>query len=340
MTSLGALVLEERVWRGSGVAYLRPFSTRHGLRHRGWSRRLQRLACDLGVEEAFAPAAQRLHEHHGVTLAASGVRRHTLRHAHAIGARETHAVPVRVLPSTGAAGLLVEADGTMLPCVEFSAGPGDRRQHRTRQWHEGRLLAAREVGSAQTHYAVSFGDVEQAGCQWTWAAAQAGWAGPTHVHAVSDGAEWIERQHRTHFGRHGTYLVDFFHVCEYLAAAVPNQPAWLEAQKQRLRTNQLAAVLAELAARCEPLACPDDKAPTRAALRYLSNRAGQLDYAAALAAELPIGSGLIESGHRHIFHRRLKLPGAAWLRPNAEAIAHTRCLRANQRWSAYWASLN
>jgi Uncharacterised protein family (UPF0236) len=335
------LEVEERVWRTGAGAYLRPFSTSYGLRHRGWSRRLQRLASDFGLEEAFAAGTQRLYEHHGVTVATSGLRRCSLRHAHAIGAREKHAHAVRTLPARGAAGLIIEADGTMLPMVRFRGEDGDRRKCRGVEWAEGRLLAAQVHGRVQTCYAASFGDVAEAGCQWTWAAARAGWATATHVHAVSDGAEWIERQHRTHFARHGTYLVDFFHVCEYLAAAAPAaQPDWLDTQKQRLRTNQLAAVLAALAARQEPLACPEENAPVRAAHRYLSNRSDQLDYAAALAADLPIGSGMIESGHRHLFHRRLKIPGAAWLRPNAEAIAHTRCARPNHLWAPYWASLN
>ena len=41
-------------------------------------------------------------------------------------------------------------------------------------------------------------------------------------------------------------------------------------------------------------------------LRYLSNRVGCLDYPRALDQDLPIGSGMIESGHRHGLHCRLK----------------------------------
>jgi hypothetical protein len=74
----------------------------------------------------------------------------------------------------------------------------------------------------------------------------------------------------------------------------------------------------------------------RAAHRSLSNRSDTLDYAAALAAGLPIGSGLIESGHQHVFQARLKLPGCAWLPPNAESIAQLRVLRSNDRWSELW----
>ena len=77
----------------------------------------------------------------------------------------------------------------------------------------------------------------------------------------------------------------------------------------------------------------------RAAHRYLSNRRDQLDYPAALAAALPLGSGLIESGHRHVLHHRLKIPGAAWVRANSDAIAHARVVRAHGAWPAYWHTL-
>jgi hypothetical protein len=42
----------------------------------------------------------------------------------------------------------------------------------------------------------------------------------------------------------------------------------------------------------------DDKAPVRACHSSISNRTNQLDYKTAIAQELPIGSGEIESAHR------------------------------------------
>ncbi len=41
----------------------------------------------------------------------------------------------------------------------------------------------------------------------------------TAVHGVGDGAPWIARQIKENFGTQGSYLVDFFHVCDY-----PNKP--------------------------------------------------------------------------------------------------------------------
>lgn len=80
----------------------------------------------------------------------------------------------------------------------------------------------------------------------------------------------------------------------------------------------MAAVLRALTPHLEPERQPE--APVRAAHRYLSGRRDQLDYAGARAAGLPIGSGEIESGHRHVIQQRLKRAGSWWHEPNAEAM--------------------
>ena len=63
-----------------------------------------------------------------------------------------------------------------------------------------------------------------------------------------------------------------------------------------------------------------------------SNRLNCLDYPSAL----PICSGMIESGHRHVLQARLKKAGTAWLREHADQIAHLRGLRANRQWESLW----
>lgn len=70
--------------------------------------------------------------------------------------------------------------------------------------------------------------------------------------------------------------------------------------------------------------------------RYLTNRTDCLDYPRALELGLPIGSGMIESGHRHVLQARLKKAGAAWLLENADHIANLRVLRANRQWLSLW----
>ena len=59
----------------------------------------------------------------------------------------------------------------------------------------------------------------------------------------------------------------------------------------------------------------------------------------ALGAELPIGSGQVESAHRHLIADRLKKAGAVWLVKSAEAMGRLRAALANGEWAAYWGAL-
>jgi hypothetical protein len=316
----------------------RPFSHHAQVKARGSSRKVQRALTDFGADEAFAPAAAKFKEHYGVVVGASRVRETTLRHARRLAASQP--APVRALPAQGAELIIGEADGTMVPIVDTTSAPAgtDRRKHRQVHWQEARLVAAQAKGSATTHYEATLHGVEATGELWENAVRAAGRGLRTHLHGVGDGAPWIAEQCLRRFGPHASYLLDLYHVCDYLAAASGPAPTPLmEQQRELLRTNRSAEVLAQLRPRLEPAALPDELAPVRCAVRYLENRPDQLDYAGALARGLPVGSGLIESGHRHVLQKRLKLAGSWWTLTHAHAMAQLRTCRANARFDAYWA---
>ena len=74
----------------------------------------------------------------------------------------------------------------------------------------------------------------------------------------------------------------------------------MEAQKDALKTGRLDRALQALARHFEAAEVDDDQAPVRRCHRYLIGRRNQLNYREALANDLPIGSGEIESAHRYI----------------------------------------
>lgn len=59
-----------------------------------------------------------------------------------------------------------------------------------------------------------------------------------------------------------------------------------------------------------------------------------MDYKKAKNQGLAIGSGEIESSHRHVIQKRLKISGAWWKVENANALM--RVARANGYWEGYW----
>jgi hypothetical protein len=307
---------------------------------RGKSRRLQRVLSDFGVEHSFRQSVQRLKEHYGFELGASAVRDTTLQHASraAVLLEADYAQSFRVLPRKGSAHVVSETDGTMICTVPAGRS---RQQAHPREWKEMRLSAARTQGSVETFYAAGFNSVEETGRRWGHCTRQAGWGLESRIHVVADGAEWIALQSREVFGDQADLLVDFYHVSEYLAAAAqicrPEAPRkWLHTQQKRLKRGAAPEVLKAMEAFAEVETVAEEEAPVRSAIRYLSNRLEQLDYPRAIARQLPIGSGLIESGHKHLLHARLKQAGSAWLPETAHAIAQLRVLRANQRWEDFW----
>jgi uncharacterized protein UPF0236 len=337
-TTFGCLQLEEQVLRlGRRGAQLRPFCLSAGVQNRGYSQRLQRVMVDFGAEHSFAKAAERIQEHYGIEVPVEVIRQHTLYHG-----RRINQIPA-VENDCAAQTLIVQMDGTMIPVMQPGDGP-DARKDKELFWREARLCLARSQDKAQAVYGTTLGTAETAGWVWREVAVAAGLTDKTQVHGLGDGAPWIVDKFQDNFGPQGSYLLDFYHVSEYLAQAAPQVVAkgkerqWIGRQQARLLKNQSHKVLKSLQPHIEPAELQE--APVSAAYRYLTERRDCLDYASAQARHLPIGSGEVESGHRHVIQKRLKVAGAWWKETNAHSMLNLRTARANHLWKHYWNSLN
>jgi hypothetical protein len=253
---------------------------------RGYSEGLQRAMTDFGADEAFAGAATKLKEHYGIEVPVSAVRGFTEAHGEAMRVQEK--VKSDWPDRAGVPVLISEMDGSMLPVVE-TAEPGageapiDRRKTRQVGWKEARLALAHTPGSVTPIFGASLGTVEEAGERLAVCALQAGAGSQTKIHGVGDGAVWIIEQMEAQFGSQGKYLVDFYHLCDYLAAAGAviagnDQPAWMEEKKDWLKDNRWKDVLEALRPSLEPANIPDSEAPVRTCFRYISNHSNFLDY--------------------------------------------------------------
>lgn len=325
---------------------VRPFVLSAKVSPLGCSRPLQRAIVDFAADQPFARARGKLIEHYGVDIGESTIQRITFGHAGAMFEAAEKGLDFPQEPGSSKL-VIVETDGGMVPIVEPGPDAKDKRKGKTLSWREAKLSLAHEKGSRTPVYAGSIGGgVEAAGRQLLNCAIRAGFGSNSQVHAVGDGAPWIVGQVEEQFGDQGSYLIDFFHVCEYLSAAAvaaasngEAKQAWIEAQKEALKAGHLDAALQALAGHCEAPEADDTKAPVRCCHRYLSERRTQLDYRGALANGLPIGSGEIESAHRYVAQQRLKRPGAWWRVEHAEHMLALRILRINGDWDAYWDKL-
>jgi hypothetical protein len=288
---------------------------------------------------------KKLKEHYGITVQASAPRLITEHHAQEV----TNMGNALGLPLGSTANVVIgESDGSMIPIVEtyipeeISAEQSlDRRKNKRLFWKEARLSLAHAQGSMTPIFAGTMESVEVAGQQLLSCVNTAGATEKTKVHCVGDGARWIANQVEEKFGSNGTYLIDFYHLCEYLSAAAPyctlgSKEDWLNIQKEALKSSEYSRVLSALQPYLEPSTTEDSQAPVRACHRYIKNRPEQLDYKTAIEQELPIGSGEVESAHRYVLQKRLKLAGAWWRIDHAKNMINLRTCRANNLWDNYW----
>jgi hypothetical protein len=321
----------------------RPFSERAGLKCRSYSRRLQRAIVDFGADESFGGAQKKIREHYGIEIPTSGIQSTTEKHA-----KIAYEYIEKQSFKDGKAEVVIsEMDGSMLPIVETCQPEEglDNRKCKEVRWQEARLCMARHSEEILPVFYATLGGVDRAGDLLYLAAKRAGLGPKTYVHGVGDGAKWIEIQMKLKFQSRVKYLVDFYHISEYLAEAASHswnseKDQWLKEKQALLKENQHIQVLESIRARLpldwDPKQKEEEGTPVEKCYKYILNRPNCLDYKGALEKGLPIGSGEVESGHRSVIQKRMKIPGAWWREDNAENMLALRSLRVNGDWQNYW----
>jgi hypothetical protein len=284
-----------------------------------------------------------LKEHYQIEVPATASRLITQRHAQAMLERqESNSDCSR----QGVQRLIAEMDGTNVPVVIIAENPEknqvkDRRKWRQVGWREARLCLARRVESVTAQYRATMRGVDEAGKQLKACFVEAGGGSQTRLHCVGDAAPWIINQVERCFGEQASYLIDFFHVSEYLSAAAEEiagekKQEWLKQQQEKMKENRADEVIQSLREALTSHNNEGSDSAARVCQRYLSNQEKYFDYRGAIEEELPIGSGEVEGGHRWIIQKRLKLSGAWWKEANAEKMLALRVVRANDEWQSYW----
>jgi hypothetical protein len=301
---------------------------------------LERALTDFGADIPFGRVAEKMKEHYGIDVPSSTVRLITEKHAYKLG-------NLKMAGATKEEVLISETDGSMVPIVEIDhnkkEGKGDSRNARKVSWKEVKLSFARGKDKINRFYAGVIGTAEEAGQKMLECAVLAGMKDGTYIHAIGDGAPWIAEQVKLKFCNRGGYLIDFFHLCEYLSEAaiwcdVFEPKKWLEKSKEKLKMGKHKEVFQEIANKYASLDNQEQDNGLTRCYKYMEKRLDFMNYRKALDKGLPIGSGEIESSHRHVVQKRLKISGAWWKIENANAMLNLRIGRLNGNWEAYWDS--
>lgn len=140
--------------------------------------------------------------------------------------------------------------------------------------------------------------------------------------------------------------IDFYHLIEKLAAAVRayanhrplrrSPDEIVDDWRMRLLNNDGA--IDEIYEIIDGWNVRDlqvgDNRPVHAALTYIENHRGQMNYAAARRRGHPIGSGHVEACCKQLVDNRMKRNGQRWKPQGGQAILTLRSLATDARWDA------
>lgn len=216
-------------------------------------------------------------------------------------------------------------DGTMI-CI------------REEGWKEAQVGAVYKLNQAgratEIRYASQVGARNKVGLETYQLAGSPSMEETGKMALLGDGAAWIDEIHAEHFSQ-SERIVDFWHASEYVwevARAFYGQgtqaaKVWagiriklLKKGKQASLKNSLVHLQAKTA---------EQKKARTAALRYFKNHGHQMNYPKYKRLGFHIGSGVIESGCKHVVQSRMKRSGMRWSRSGAENLLRLRTYHLN-----------
>jgi hypothetical protein len=205
------------------------------------------------------------------------------------------------------------------------------------------------LGPINRRIYVSFGPKRHA---FEWARAQAkrrGFgAGSGKVHQVlTDGDNHYAPLVVEYFPE-AIHTCDVMHVVEKLWSAgeclfregTDELRDWVRAQKDRLYSGRIKALLDELRGRLDRTSKtgPGNAGKRKrlgAVLNYIEKRRAKLKYRELIADDLEIGTGMVEGVIKNLVGKRCDHGGMRWIKERCEALLQLRCVDMNGEWDAF-----
>ena len=165
----------------------------------------------------------------------------------------------------------------------------------------------------------------------------------SQIVAVNDGAIWIQHMIDYHCPE-AIRVIDFAHALEYVAkigrliygAESDTFKTWYSKMSKQLGTKPPSRTLNDLRFLRKSHQNHPQFDDIDLAIRYLETREEMIDYAHFRHKGVPIGSGIVESAHRLVVHRRMKQAGMRWAVENINPMLVLRNALCNRRWSKTW----
>ncbi len=317
--------------------------------HHGRSEAVNRALSDFGIEESFASAAARFKEHYHYEIGQSAANRSTKNTALQVA----DYIENKLSDIDSDQGnisiekMLAELDGCEIRTASFvpvcdstETTPvyHNGKKAKIIKWRDVRLGFVRPLDSKSKTFVGKMDSYQDVVSQMHSAAVLIGMTPETKIIGVADGgiglSEELKRQFPSmQFILDKSHLKDhLYETAEALGINQKDRPGWVKPRIRAISDGNVEAILKELEEE-------NDKNPNKRLKRligYINRFHDALDYDKFKSLGYPIGSGEIESAHKSIPQKRLKIPGASWNADSIDPMLALRILRANDWWEDFW----
>ncbi len=293
---------------------------------------MERRILDFGVNASFEESAERWNIHYRVPISSNLVRRVVDR----VGRRREKAHSALALqqacrptPESPAKALVVANDGSMLLTREES-------------WKEAKVAVVARANSVipdkspvitEPRYAAVLGGQNEFRAALKAALDAERADDVMNIVWLGDGARenWTLASELCPFA---TQVLDFMHAVQngmgcgkaLLGEGDPGLPDWEARIRQLLAGPSLDAAIHELLD-CLPFTSADEAlAALDQLVGYYRANERRMQYSEFRARGLPIGSGMVESAHKHVLQARMKQAGQRWSMERGRRMVELRAL--------------
>ena len=319
--------------------------------HQGRSEAVNRALSDFGIEDSFAMAAVRFKEHYHYDIGSSSAARSTKQAAQQAMEYVENKLSNVNLESKEANEsidkMLAELDGCEIRTARFvpvedstETTPvyNNPKKEKIINWRDVRLGFVRPLDSKSKTFVGKMDCYQNVVSQMHSAAVSIGMTPETKIIGVADGGIGLSEELKRQFPSM-QFILDKSHLknhlyetAEALGINQKDRPGWVKPRVREISDGNVEAVLKELEEE-------NDKNPNQRLKRligYIKRFYNALDYDNFKSMGYPIGSGEIESAHKSIPQKRLKIPGASWNADSIDPMLALRVLRADDWWEDFW----
>jgi len=312
-----------------GIDSLKPLWDDMKISHNGRSEHVNRALSDFGIEDSFERAAIRFKEHYHYSIGKSAAYRATKNTAQ----QAMDFIEDKLSGIDTIAQLALDEDST-----ETTPVYNNPKKIKTIKWRDVRLGFVRPLDTKSKSFVGKMDSYKKVVSQMNSLGVLIGMTPKTEIIGVADGgiglSEELKRQFPSmQFILDKTHLKDhLYDTAEELGIKKKKRSAWVYPRLRAIADGDVEAVLNEL--KKENDDTPNDR--RKRLIGYIERFYKSLDYKKFKSLGYPIGSGEIESAHKSVPQKRLKIPGASWNTDSINPMLSLRVLRANDWWEDFW----